>query len=79
MKGHAQDREGVALQNENFRKVLYTAQRCQWVVMALKTRENRHARIGGAAASLLDARQHDAAHAAAKAMTAWRSETHRAR
>jgi len=79
MKSHAQDREGLALQNENFRKVLYTAQHCQWVVSALKTRENRHARVGGAAASLHDARQHDAAHAAEKALTVWRSETHRTR
>ena len=36
MKGYVQDIEGIATQNENFRKVLYTARNCQLVVMALK-------------------------------------------
>ena len=36
MKGYVQDIEGVAVENENFRRVLYTAKHCQLVVMALR-------------------------------------------
>ena len=36
MKGFVQDIEGIAVKNEEFRQVLYTAQHCQLVVMALK-------------------------------------------
>ena len=36
MKGYVQDIESVAVKNEAFRRVLYTAKNCQLVVMALK-------------------------------------------
>jgi hypothetical protein len=34
MKGFVQDIEGIAVKNEDFRNVLYTARNCQLVVMA---------------------------------------------
>jgi len=36
MKGFVQDIEELALRNDEFRRVLYTARNCQLVVMALK-------------------------------------------
>ncbi|MEO7255359.1 MAG: cupin domain-containing protein [Casimicrobium sp.] len=45
MKGYVQDIEGIATQNENFRKVLYTARSCQLVVMALKPKEEIGAEV----------------------------------
>src|SRR6476661_4087545 len=39
MKGFVQDIEGLAVKNNEFRRVLYTAKHCQLVVMALKPRE----------------------------------------
>ena len=39
MKGFVQDIEGIAVKNDNFRQVLYTAENCQLVVMALKPKE----------------------------------------
>jgi len=39
MKGFVQDIEALAVRNEQFRQVLYTAKHCQLVVMALKPRE----------------------------------------
>lgn len=39
MKGYTTDIEKVTLENENFRKVLYTAKNCQLVVMSLKPGE----------------------------------------
>jgi len=36
MKGFVQDIEGLAVKNNEFRRVLYTAKNCQLVVMALK-------------------------------------------
>ena len=39
MKGFVQDIESVAVKNEEFRRVLYTATSCQLVVMALKPEE----------------------------------------
>lgn len=39
MKGYTADIEKVTLENENFRKVLYTAKNCQLVVMSLKPGE----------------------------------------
>ena len=45
MKGYVQDIEGIATQNENFRKVLYTARNCQLVVMALKPNEEIGAEV----------------------------------
>ena len=39
MKGFIKDIEEIAVKNENFRKVLYTAKNCQLVVMSLKPKE----------------------------------------
>jgi mannose-6-phosphate isomerase-like protein (cupin superfamily) len=39
MKGYVQNIESIAVKNENFRQVLYTAKNCQLVVMALKPKE----------------------------------------
>ena len=39
MKGFVKDIETAATENSNFRKVLYTAQHCQLVVMSLKPGE----------------------------------------
>jgi hypothetical protein len=39
MKGFVQNIEDIAVNNEEFRRVLYTARNCQLVVMALKPRE----------------------------------------
>ena len=39
MKGFVQDIEGLAVKNNEFRRVLYTAKDCQLVVMALKPKE----------------------------------------
>jgi mannose-6-phosphate isomerase-like protein (cupin superfamily) len=36
MKGYVQDLEGLAVKNDKFRQVLYTAQHCQLVLMAIK-------------------------------------------
>jgi len=40
MKGFVQDIEGVAVKNDLFRRVLYTAKNCQLVLMALKPKED---------------------------------------
>ena len=39
MNGFVQDIESIAIKNEEFRRVLYTAQHCQLVIMALKPKE----------------------------------------
>lgn len=39
MKGFAKDIEKLTLENNNFRKVLYTAKHCQLVLMSLKPKE----------------------------------------
>ncbi len=39
MKGFVQDIEAIAVKNDDFRRVLYTAKHCQLVVMALKPKE----------------------------------------
>ena len=39
MKGFVKDIERIAVKNEDFRQVLYTAKNCQLVVMALKPKE----------------------------------------
>ena len=39
MKGFVKNIEGIAVKNEDFRQVLYTAKNCQLVVMALKPKE----------------------------------------
>jgi mannose-6-phosphate isomerase-like protein (cupin superfamily) len=39
MKGFVQDIEEIAVNNNDFRRVLYTAKNCQLVVMSLKPRE----------------------------------------
>jgi mannose-6-phosphate isomerase-like protein (cupin superfamily) len=40
MKGYVQDIEGLAVKNDKFRQVLYTAKYCQLVLMALKPKED---------------------------------------
>jgi mannose-6-phosphate isomerase-like protein (cupin superfamily) len=45
MKGFVQDIEDLALQNSEFRRVLYTAKNCQLVVMALKPNEEIGAEV----------------------------------
>jgi mannose-6-phosphate isomerase-like protein (cupin superfamily) len=45
MKGFVKDIESLAVQNENFRQVLYTAKSCQLVLMALKPREEIGAEV----------------------------------
>ena len=45
MKGFVKDIEGLAVQNEKFRRVLYTAKHCQLVVMALKPKEEIGAEV----------------------------------
>ena len=45
MKGFVQDIEGLATQNVEFRKVLYTAKNCQLVLMALKPHEEIGAEV----------------------------------
>ena len=39
MKGYVQNIEKIVVKNEEFRRVVYTAQNCQLVVMALKPKE----------------------------------------
>ena len=45
MKGFVQDIESIAVKNEDFRQVLYTAKNCQLVVMALKPKEEIGAEV----------------------------------
>jgi len=45
MKGFVQDIEALAIENEYFRQVLYTAKYCQLVVMALKPAEEIGAEV----------------------------------
>ena len=45
MKGYVQDIEGIAVKNEEFRQVLYTAKNCQLVVIALKPKEEIGAEV----------------------------------
>jgi mannose-6-phosphate isomerase-like protein (cupin superfamily) len=45
MKGFVQDIEGLAVKNEEFRRVLYRARHCQLVVMALKPKEEIGAEV----------------------------------
>ncbi len=45
MKGFIQDIEAIALRNEEFRQVLYTAKFCQLVVMTLKPTEEIGAEV----------------------------------
>jgi mannose-6-phosphate isomerase-like protein (cupin superfamily) len=45
MKGFITDIEGLAVENNQFRQVLYTAQHCQLVVMALKPKEEIGAEV----------------------------------
>ena len=45
MKGYVQDIESVAIENGDFRRVLYTARNCQIVVMALKPKEDIGAEV----------------------------------
>lgn len=45
MKGFVKDIEGIAVRNNDFRQVLYTATSCQLVVMALKPGEEIGAEV----------------------------------
>ena len=45
MKGYVQNIESIAVKNEEFRHVLYTAKNCQLVVMALKPKEEIGAEV----------------------------------
>jgi mannose-6-phosphate isomerase-like protein (cupin superfamily) len=45
MKGFVQDIERLAVENADFRRVLYTAKNCQLVVMALKPKEEIGAEV----------------------------------
>ena len=45
MKGYVQDIESIAVDNDEFRRVLYTAKHCQLVVMALKPGEEIGAEV----------------------------------
>ena len=45
MKGFVQNIEDIAVKNEDFRQVLYTAKNCQLVVMALKPKEEIGAEV----------------------------------
>jgi mannose-6-phosphate isomerase-like protein (cupin superfamily) len=43
--GYVQDIEGLAIKNDDFRRVLYTAKNCQLVLMALKSQEEIGAEV----------------------------------
>jgi mannose-6-phosphate isomerase-like protein (cupin superfamily) len=45
MKGFVKNIESIAVKNEEFRRVLYTAKSCQLVVMALKPKEEIGAEV----------------------------------
>ena len=45
MKGFVQDIEDLAVKNDDFRRVLYTARHCQLVVMSLKPNEEIGAEV----------------------------------
>ena len=45
MKGFVQDIKRLAVRNDEFRRVLYTARHCQLVVMALKPKEEIGAEV----------------------------------
>lgn len=45
MKGFVQDIESIAVQNADFRRVLYTAKHCQLVVMSLNSQEEIGAEV----------------------------------
>lgn len=45
MKGYVQDIEAIAIGNDDFRRVLYTARNCQLVVMSLKPDEDIGAEV----------------------------------
>lgn len=45
MQGFVQNIEDIAVKNEDFRQVLYTAKHCQLVVMALKPKEEIGAEV----------------------------------
>jgi mannose-6-phosphate isomerase-like protein (cupin superfamily) len=45
MKGYIESIENIAIENEDFRRVVYTAKNCQLVVMALKPKEEIGAEV----------------------------------
>ena len=44
-KGYVQDIKSLAIKNDDFRRVLYTAKNCQLVLMALKPKEEIGAEV----------------------------------
>jgi mannose-6-phosphate isomerase-like protein (cupin superfamily) len=45
MKGYVKNIEDIAVKNEDFRQVLYTAKNCQLVIMSLKPKEDIGAEV----------------------------------
>jgi hypothetical protein len=45
IKGFVQDTDDLAVKNDQFRRVLYTAQHCKFVVMAVKPKEEIGAEV----------------------------------
>jgi mannose-6-phosphate isomerase-like protein (cupin superfamily) len=45
MKGYVQNIESIAIKNEDFRRVLYTAENSQLIIMALKPKEEIGAEV----------------------------------
>ncbi len=45
MKGYVQNIENLAVRNDKFRQVLYTAKNCQLVIMSLRPQEDIGAEI----------------------------------
>ena len=45
MKGYVKNIEDIAVKNEDFRQVLYTAKNCQLVIMSLKPKEEIGAEV----------------------------------
>jgi mannose-6-phosphate isomerase-like protein (cupin superfamily) len=45
MKGYVKNIEGLAIENAEFRQVIYTAKHCQLVLMALKPKEDIGAEV----------------------------------
>ncbi len=62
MKGFVQDIEGVAVANDEFRRVLYTAKHTQLVVMALKPKEEIGAEVHSSTSSFAWRRDREAIH-----------------
>ena len=57
MKGYVQDIEAIAVKNDEFRRVLYTAKHSQLVVMALKPKEEIGAEVHSSTSSFASKRE----------------------